>query len=298
VNGGIPAAEFPIEPELVHSLLMDQHSDIAALALTLAGGGWDNTLYRLGEHLAVRLPRRAAAASLIEHEQRWVPELAPRLPLPIPVPLRVGRPGRGFPWPWSVTPWLAGHPATCAPLHDTTLAAVELGAFLSAFHRPAPQDAPANPWRGVPLVDRTETVLGRVEQLDGTLGAALLGLWSRAVKAPRWSGSPAWIHGDLHPGNLLVDAGRITGVIDFGDLTAGDPATDLSIAWTLLPRAARSTFRETAGGASGPIDDDTWLRARAWALLFGVIFLTTSPEDGQMGALGRATIDAVLADGD
>src|SRR5262249_10355534 len=124
--GGIPAAEFPIEPGLVRALLMDQHADLAALPLTLAGGGWDNTLYRLGDDLAVRPPRRAAAACLIEHEQRWLPELAPRLPLAIPVPLRVGRPGCGFPWSWSVIPWLTGQPATCAPLDDATLAAVEL----------------------------------------------------------------------------------------------------------------------------------------------------------------------------
>jgi len=295
--GGIPAAEFPIEPELVRALLTDQQSDLASLPLTFAGDGWDNTLYRLGENLAVRLPRRAAAAPLIEHEQRWLPQFAPRLPLAIPVPLRVGRPGRGFPWSWSVIPWLAGDPATLAPPDDPTLAALELGAFAAALHRPAAEDAPINPWRGVPLADRTETALARLDQLEGTVdGTAVRGLWKRAVKAPRWSGSPLWIHGDLHPGNLLVDGGRISAVIDFGDLTAGDPATDLSIAWTLLPRAARLIFRESAGGTAGPIDHHTWLRSRGWALLFGLIFLATSGEDGPTAALGRATIEAVLTD--
>lgn len=297
--GSIPAADVSIEPELVRALLTDQHPDLASLPLADAGGGWDNNVYRLGENLAVRLPRRAAAASLIEHEQRWLPELASRLPLPIPVPLRIGRPGRGFPWSWSVVAWLPGRPAMIAPPDDPALAAVELGAFVAALHRPAADDAPSNPLRGVPLASRTETVYERVSQLEGILdGAAVLALWNRLAETPRWSGSPLWVHGDLHPGNLLVNGGRLSAVIDFGDLTAGDPATDFSIAWTLLPPPAQSIFRESARGAGGSIDDDTWMRARGWALLFGLIFLGTSREHELMARLGRATIEAVFANRD
>jgi aminoglycoside phosphotransferase (APT) family kinase protein len=165
------------------------------------------------------MPRRAIAAALIEHEQRWLPQLARVLPLPIPVPQRVGRPGCGFPW-------------------------------------------------------------------------------DRAVSTPAWSGPPLWIHGDLHPGNLLVSEDNLAAVIDFGDLAAGDPATDLSIAWMLFPPSARPVLLAAARGPCDPIDDDTWIRARAWALALGLSYLVNSRDDPALRELGVTTINAVLADGD
>ena len=233
---GMPAAELDIDPALTRALLDAQHPDLANLPLIDVGAGWDNKLYRLGDSLAVRLPRRAAAAALIEREQRWLPELAPGLPLPIPVPVRIGRAGCGYSWSWSVTPWLIGQSAAIARPHDVATAAIDLGAFLCALHQSAPGDAPCNPVRGVPLSYRTTVVHDRARQLAPLVdAAALLQLWSQLVDTPPWTRPPVWIHGDFHPGNLLVNEGRLSAVIDFGDLCAGDPATDLSVAWMLLP---------------------------------------------------------------
>jgi aminoglycoside phosphotransferase (APT) family kinase protein len=150
----------------------------------------------------------------------------------------------------------------------------------------------------VPLANRTASVDERVTQLDGVVDPeAVMRMWESAVRAHEWSGPPVWIHGDLHPANLLLGDAGIAAVLDFGDLTAGDPATDLAVAWMLLPSSARSTFRETVRELGQPVDQDTWSRARGWALLFGLIFLASSGEGGVMRAMGRKTLDGVLADG-
>src|SRR5687768_17040790 len=201
-TGPKPPAEVTIDPSLVRALLQEQHTDLAQLALIDVGEGWDNKLFRLGDGLAVRLPRRAASAALIEHEQRWLPGLSERLPLPVPVPLRVGRPGSGFPWSWSVVPWFPGQRALLAPPEDFENAALALGEFLHALHRPAPEDAPHNPWRGVALTARTDTLRAHLQQIEGLVDRmAVLDLWTRALSATPWPGPPMWIHGDLHPGN-------------------------------------------------------------------------------------------------
>jgi aminoglycoside phosphotransferase (APT) family kinase protein len=142
-----PVAETPIDAVLVRSLLQEQHPDLAALPLTEAGAGWDNTLFRLGTDLVVRLPRRQLAAELVEHEHRWLPELASRLPLPVPAPTRVGRPALGYPWSWVVSRWLPGRTAAERLFDDERDAGTRLGHFLGALHHPAPADAPAHPFR-------------------------------------------------------------------------------------------------------------------------------------------------------
>ena len=296
-TGPKPAAEITIEPSLVRALLQEQHADLAQLALIEIGEGWDNKVFRLGDALAVRLPRRAASATLIEQEQRWLPQLSPRLPVPVPVPLRIGRPGSGFPWSWSVVPWFAGQSALLAPPQDPAPLVAALWQFLRAFHQPAPDDAPHNPWRGVPLATRTGKVREHVQQLKGLVdGIAVLRLWEHVISTPSWSGPAMWIHGDLHPGNLLISDGRLSAVIDFGDLTAGDPATDLSVIWT-LPASARSIFLASSRGQPfNAIDEHTWIRARGWALALGLAYLASSSDDEAMGALGRAMIDAALHD--
>ena len=297
--GAKPPAEVTIDPSLVRALLQEQHADLAHLPLNDFCEGWDNRLFRLGEELLVRLPRRAASAALIEHEQRWLPRLSESLPLPIPAPLRAGRPGCGFPWSWSIVPWFPGQSALLAPCKDSATAAVALGEFLHALHRPAPADAPHNQWRGVPLPARSNTLREHLQQVDGFVDSvAVLALWERVLSTRPYAGPPSWIHGDLHPGNLLLDSGRLTAVLDFGDVAAGDPATDLSVAWMWLPPSARPAFRSSARGESAPLDDDTWMRARGWALALGLAFLANSGNDEAMGALGRATIDAALNDDD
>ncbi len=287
-----PAADRDITESVVRSLLADQHPDLAELPLALLASGWDNAMFRLGDELLVRIPRRAVAAELIAHEQRWLPALADRLPLPIPVPVRIGVPSDAFPWPWSITPHLPGAAALRTPPEDPLAAAVALGGFLSALHVPAPQDAPRNPYRGIPLADRDDRTRDWIDQLASVIDApTVLACWRAHVAVDRWAGEPVWLHGDLHPNNVIVDQGRVSGVIDFGDITAGDPATDLGIAWMLLPAPAREVFRKQVG-----VDDPTWARGRGWALTLGLAYLAHSADDPEFGATGLATITAVLAD--
>jgi len=285
-----PAADVVVDPALVRALLQQQHPDLAHLVPVKVAEGWDNFLFRLGDELAVRLPRRAASATLIEHEQRWLPELSARLPVPVPVPVRVGAPGRMFGWSWSVVRWLPGQSLLHAASLDPGRTGAMLERFLRTLHQPAPADAPRNPWRGVPLDARTAALHEHLRQLDGVVDrAAGLSLWNRALSAPRWSGPPLWLHGDLHPGNLLVSDGRLSGVIDFGDLTCGDPATDLAVLW-MLPQAMR--WRLEACGSDEP--EALRMRARGWALALGMAYLAHSADDAAMAALGQRTIDAAL----
>ena len=298
----MPVAEVEVTPDLVLRLLVTQHPDLADLPLTPLAEGWDNVMLRLGDDLVVRLPRRAAAAPLLENEQKWLPVIAPGLPLPIPVPVRVGVPGEGYPWAWSVLPHLPGMAAATTPPSDPQDAAAALGAFLGALHAPAPQDHPVNRVRGVPLAHRDAILRDTLDHLDGDVDGiadtdTVLRLWSDSLETPVWDGPPVWLHGDLHPGNLLVHEGRLSGVVDFGDITAGDPATDLSVAWMLLPRNADDAFRGAYAARSGrSVDDATWRRAWGWALALSVVFVGHSVDNPMIACIGRRTLQAVLAD--
>ena len=239
----MPAAEVEVSADLVRRLLADQHPDLARLPVEFLANGWDNELYRVGDELVARLPRRALGAQIITNEQRWLPGLAPRLPLPIPYPERTGVPGCGYPYSWSVVPYLPGAPAAQASSFDPARAAAAIGGFLGALHVLAPADAPANPFRGVPLAERADTFAANLALLTGQVDRnAVLRAWDAALAAPGYDGPPVWLHGDLHPANILVDDGQVSGVIDFGDITAGDPASDLSVAWMLLPAACHAGF--------------------------------------------------------
>ena len=289
--GPRPAADVVAGASLVHALLREQHADLAHLVPVKAAEGWDNALFRLGDELAVRLPRRAASAKLIEHEQRWLPHLSARLPVPVPVPVRIGVPGPLFGWAWSVVRWLPGRTLLHAAPPDPVSTGTVLERFLHALHQPAPADAPLNPFRGVPLEARTAALHGHLQQLGGAVDrAAVLAVWDLALAAPPWPGPPLWLHGDLHPGNLLVGDGRLTGVIDFGDLTSGDPATDLAVRWMLPPRM-RERF---AAWTAGDQPDASRMRARGWALALGLACLAHSRDDADMASLGQRTVIAAL----
>ncbi|MDA0567522.1 aminoglycoside phosphotransferase family protein [Streptomonospora sp. S1-112] len=289
----MPTAEVRLSRELVRALLSDQHPDLADLGIEVLAHGWDNLVCRLGRDHVVRLPRRAASAGLVVNEQRWLPGIAPHLPLPVPVPARTGRPGRGYPWAWSVLPFLPGEIAARTPPADPGEAARSLGRFLAALHQPAPADAPLNPVRGIPLSGRAAGVTAQLEHVaDPHAREAARRAWERAAAAPGWDGPPVWLHGDLHPANILVERGRVGAVIDFGDITAGDPATDLAVAWMLLPRAGREELRSAYGRADGA----TWARARGWALALALAFLSRSADNPLMARIGDRTLRAVVDD--
>lgn len=291
----MPSAEVPVSVGLMRSLILDQRPDLAGESVVPLAEGWDNISFRIGEHLVARLPRREVAARLVENEQRWLPELEPLLPLPIPVPRFFGEPGRGYPWRWSICDYLPGAPAALAPPRDRTRAAETVGSFLGALHRGAPADAPENPFRGGPLEERDEVVRRRLDQVSdlGWLDKArALSIWEAAAAAPVFPGPPVWIHGDLHPNNILVADGAISAVVDFGDITGGDPATDLAVAWMMFDIATHPVLRASHGG----VDEPAWRRARGWALHLGVTFLAGSADNEVMGRIGRGTIERVLAE--
>jgi aminoglycoside phosphotransferase (APT) family kinase protein len=287
---GIPAAEIETDETLVLALLRAQHADLAGLPLRHAATGWDNATYRLGDRLAVRLPRILAAVNLIRNEQRWLPVLASRLPIPVPAPVRVGEPEDGFPWPWSVVPWVPGRSAEHEPPAPAEAGA--FGRFLAAVHRPAPDGFPRNDWRGVPLADvsdRLEQRLHHVSTIDGGLPVPAERVWDRWRQALAAPPDPltTCVHGDLHPKNLVVDKGRLVAVLDWGDMTAGDPATDLGAAWMLFPVEAHGD----AWAAYGPIPAATMARAAGWAVFFGVTLLDVGlASDPPFAEIGRRTL--------
>ncbi|MBB5866979.1 aminoglycoside phosphotransferase (APT) family kinase protein [Allocatelliglobosispora scoriae] len=277
--------EIEITAELVRDLVRDQHPDLADLPVVLGARGWDNQLWRLGDDLAVRLPWATPDAdTLLRKEFDLVPVLAPRLPLAVPVPQRIGVPSGRFPRTWIITTWVPGTPADRAPVTRAADAAESLAAFLTALHQPAPDGAPAGRHRGGPLADRAQGFTG---MLDAAVGLGLVddpdaarAVWDDAVTAPAWIGPAMWIHADLHPANVLTADGTLCGVIDFGDLCAGDPACDLAAAWILLPDGALDRFH----AAYRPTPDAAVLRrARGWALgraLAGILI-------GDAGVHGR-----------
>ncbi|GAA5192225.1 hypothetical protein GCM10023322_51370 [Rugosimonospora acidiphila] len=305
-----PVADLDIDPDLVARLIRSQHPDLAG-PLTRTAHGWDNDIYRLGDDLCVRLPRRHVAAELIANEQRWLPELAGRLGTRVPVPVRVGRPDRDYPYPWSIVRWFDGLPAGQLPPAGRAGIAEDLARFMAAMHVPAPDHAPRNPVRGVPLAHRTPAVRERLASGLIPHAARLLAIWDELTEVPAWAGPPLWLHGDPHPANLLVrpdpDPGldpddgsgggtaRLCAVLDFGDLTSGDPATDLAAAWLVFDPPGRRAFRAHVDRLTGT-DAPTWARARGWALGMGTAMAVNADSHPRTAAAGRHALDQVLLD--
>ncbi|WP_421933259.1 aminoglycoside phosphotransferase family protein [Phenylobacterium sp.] len=290
---GAPPAEIDITPDLVRALLTAQHPDLAHLPIRLVASGWDNDMFRLGDDMAVRMPRRLVGVELLQNEQRWLPEVARGgLPLPVPAPLRLGVAGEGYPWPWSVLPWMPGGPADLDPLRADQ--APVLARFLKAVHRPAPDDAPLNMGRGLPLRERVSYVAPRMARLAAEtdlITPRIREVWDRALAAPL-DVEATWLHGDPHARNVLTQDGVMTAVIDWGDMCRGDPATDLSSLWMLLPDLASRHAAMAAYGAS----DATWLRAAGWAVNYAVVLVDAGRvNDPRLAAMGAKTFAAIEA---
>ena len=289
------ADEVEIDASLVRCLLVAQSPQWADLPIEpVQSAGTDNAIYRLGDELAARLPRIPSATGQVEKEHRWLPRLAPLLPLAVSLPLARGRPGEGYPFLWSVSRWLEGETATPERVTDLRQAATDLAGFISALQRIDPTGGPKSS-RGVPLALRDERTRAAIAALHGKLDTdALTAAWDAALQAPTWHGPPVWTHGDLYDGNLLVEGGRLSAVIDFDVLGVGDPACELIVAWSLFSAETRDVFR-----AALAVDDATWARGRGWALSVALIALpyyeTTNPV---MVDNARHRIGEVLADHD
>ena len=291
---GTPPAEINIDQALIHCLLTEQHPDLADLPLTFEQHGWDNVTFRLGEDMAIRLPRRQAAACLIAHEQKWLPILSKHLPLPIPTPHRLGMPNKQYPWQWSILPWLPGLPADQYPPSDDQ--APPFTAFLKALHTPAPPDAPFNPNRSISLAERApglEERLKRVETGTGLITNVIRQLWATSIETPI-DVDMTWIHGDLHSRNILVHERRITAVIDWGDIAQGDRATDLASVWMLFPD---QVARRAVISSLSHISKGTWQRAHGWAILFAILLLDTGMvNEPRHVDIGRRTLQNLTED--
>ncbi len=255
-----------VDADQVRRLVGDQFPQWADLPVRpVSRSGWDNFTFHLGDAMVVRVPSAAEYALAVEKEQRWLPVLAPRLPLPTPVPLAQGRPGAGYPFSWSIYVWLAGSPARGDRISDPVRFALDLAGFLAALRRIDPGGGPRpgkhNWFRGATLRTYDAQVQRALTTLDGHLALdPAREIWEAALDA-RWDGVDSWFHGDVAAGNLLLGQGELTAVIDFGTCGVGDPSCDLAIAWTLLTAEGRRAFREHLSA-----DEPSWARGRGWAL--------------------------------
>jgi aminoglycoside phosphotransferase (APT) family kinase protein len=295
-------SEIGVSADLVRDLLREQHPDLAGLPIREVAGGWGNQMWRLGDDLAVRMQRMDKGPDVQLKERRWLPLLAARLPLPIPVPVRSGEPSERFPKVWTVMTWVEGTPLDLATIVRGDHAADTLAAFLRALHVAAPADAPgASDFGAHPRDSRGgfEHFLGAVD-LDaaGFAEEDIRAVWDDAVATPEWPVPRVWVHGDLHPANVVVADGTLSGIVDFGALFAGDPAWDLGAAWLLLPEGGASRFFDSYAVA----DEATIRRARGLAAMKS-LFLMLMGENGERGLpggkanwgpLGRSALERVL----
>lgn len=265
--GKMHVDEVDTNVSLVVRLLTTQFPQWADLPIEpVHSAGTDNALYRLGDDMVVRLPRRERTSRTLEKEHQWLPRLAPLLPLAIPVPLAEGMPAEGYPFAWSVYRWLTGDDATMGRITDLRQLATGLAQFVAALQRIDPTGGPSpgehNFFRGVPLARRDASTRAAIASLDGEIDVdAVTAAWEEALRAPEWQRPPVWIHGDLDSRNLLVENGRLSAIIDFGGLGLGDPACDVMVAWKVLSADTRDIFKTQLA-----VDEATWVRSRGWAL--------------------------------
>jgi aminoglycoside phosphotransferase (APT) family kinase protein len=285
--------ELPVDVDLVRRLVDGQFPEWRDEPVrSFDSPGSSNWIFRLGEDKYVRLRRRPSDPSKVLGEQDWLGRLAMALPVPIPSVLGRGEPGEGFPLPWTVLDWLPGAPATTGPVDPADVAGfVRAMQALDPTGGPPPNDD--NNWRACPLAWRDDSVGRALATCDGLVDVeAATASWKQALAAPEWAGPPTFVHGDLMAGNVLVADGRLAGVIDFGCLAVGDPATDVMAAWALFDADGRARFREALA-----VDDSTWARGAGWALSVGLIalpyYLHTS---AAMTSQNRRLIEQVLTD--
>ncbi|MFJ7334329.1 aminoglycoside phosphotransferase family protein [Streptomyces sp. NPDC101116] len=293
--------EIEITADLVRDLLQEQHPDLAGLAIREVAGGWGNQMWRLGDDLAVRMQRMDPTPEFLFKERRWLPVLASRLPLPVPTPVRFGEPSARFPKHWTVMTWVPGEPLDHGSISRGSHAADALAGFLQALHVEASAEAPISTDRGAHprnCRDGFESLFQAVAPDD--IAADVRAVWEDAVAAHAWEGPRVWVHGDLHPANVVVSNGTLSGIVDFGAMFAGDPAWDLAAAWVLLPAGTASRFFDMYKQA----DAAAIRRARGLAAMRS-LFLMLMGQNGERGLpggkphwgpVGRAALVRVLED--
>jgi aminoglycoside phosphotransferase (APT) family kinase protein len=260
--------ELMINDTLVRRLIASQFPQWKDLLVQpVAHQGWDNRTFHLGSHMLVRLPSAVHYAAQVEKEQLWLPKLAPALPLPIPAPIAIGMPTEDYPWKWSINAFLPGDSVSISttPITDLGAFATSLAQFLVALQRidstGGPMAGPHSFYRGGPLATYDTEARQAIKALGNKIdGVKATEVWEAAL-ASTWQATPVWVHGDISTGNLLVQEGKLSAVIDFGQLAIGDPACDLAIAWTLFFGESQQIFRKLL-----PLDSDTWARGRGWTL--------------------------------
>jgi len=286
--------ELDIDAGLARRLLSSQFPEWADLPLApVLPAGTDHAIFRLGEDMSVRIPRREGIEDQADLEQEWLPRLAPHLPVAIPVPLAIGLPEDDYPFRWAIHTWVEGRPATRERLRDEGETAVDLARLVRALQRLETGGAPAA-GRGAPLATRDRQTRIWIVSLEGAIDTGVVtALWEEALGAPVWRGSPRWVHGDLDSRNLLACDGRLGGLVDFGGLGVGDPACDVGTAWKMLSGAARDRFRGELG-----VDDATWARARGHVLSqsLGALSYYTLANNAVLVLEARRWLSAVLAD--
>ncbi|WP_432489573.1 aminoglycoside phosphotransferase family protein [Kineococcus sp. SYSU DK018] len=302
--GPVPT-RISVSADLVHQLIAEQFPQWSQLPVRpVTNGGWDNFTFHLGPDMSVRLPAAAEYALAVDKEHHWLPRLAAQLPLPISTPLGKGEPGVGYPFAWSIHRWLEGDPVTATSTTDGTVDPIrfagDLADFLAALQQIDPTDGPPpgvhNWFRGSTLRTydaTTQTALTALEaRLDPAVDTDLTReVWATALQA-RWDRIPAWFHGDIAAGNLLLREGHLAAVIDFGTCGVGDPACDLAGAWTLLDAAGRRVLRERLA-----VDEATWARGRGWALWKTLAtYAQTVDRDDEAATTARRIFDAIFED--
>jgi aminoglycoside phosphotransferase (APT) family kinase protein len=291
VAARLVAAQFP------------QWADLPVVPVAL--DGWDNTTFRLGDELSIRLPSGEGYVAQVEKEHRWLPILAAHLPVRIPEPVAVGRPDDGFPRPWSIYRWIDGETAAVDRINGLTHLATDLAGFLTALEAIDASDGPPpgahNFFRGGPLSvydAETRAAIARAPEVIDVAAAAEA--WEAAL-ASTWERPAVWVHGDVAPSNLLVGGGVLRAVIDFGCSAVGDPACDLVMAWTFFDDESRAAFRDALA-----FDEATWSRARGWALWKALVTVVHASATGSEPAAAASrwgwrfspidVVESVLAD--
>lgn len=284
--------EIDINEELVERLVASQLPQFADLPIcAMQSTGTVNAIYRLGDHFYARFPLVESWAQDIEKEWYWLPKLAPHLSLRIPEPVAKGQPTSSYLFPWAIYRWIDGHPYRDDLIHNERQAANDLAQFLVELRRVDPLGAPRTGRK--PLRELDAATYVAIEASRGVIDSDAVALaWRSALEAPAWDGTPVWIHTDLLRSNLLVEGGRLRAVIDFGGIGVGDPAADIIAAWSVFNHIGRSAFHTVLG-----VDDDTWNRARGYALHQAILIIPYYAETNPgLVTLAKRTVKEVLAD--